>query len=194
MSYVAASIKSYPFFWNNSFVIGHSSSVCLTDRIFLQRHVTFCEYLVFREFKIKLKIKIKQHKRHAHTLTHSNTLIVYSKHIVMIVLKLSHTFWHIYLTYHPYFHSIHPSLSNPYRDVLSYSHPLPTPLPSDGKEEKKRKREEKKREKRRRRKNSRHPYSIGRFSEAGLLEWMRFVIFRARSREWSQRTSGSISE
>ena len=31
---------------------------------------------------------------------------------------------------------------------------------------------------------------IGRFSEAGLLEWMRFVIFRARRRERSQRTSG----
>ena len=36
--------------------------------------------------------------------------------------------------------------------------------------------------------------SIGRFSEAGLLEWMRFVIFCARSRERSQRTSGPISE
>ena len=35
---------------------------------------------------------------------------------------------------------------------------------------------------------------IGRFSEAGLLEWMRFVIFRARSHEWSQRTSGPISD
>ena len=35
---------------------------------------------------------------------------------------------------------------------------------------------------------------IGRFSEAGLLEWMRFVIFRARCRERSQRTSGPISE
>ena len=36
--------------------------------------------------------------------------------------------------------------------------------------------------------------SIGRFSEAGLLECMRFAIFRARSRERSQRTSGPISE
>ena len=36
--------------------------------------------------------------------------------------------------------------------------------------------------------------TIGRVSEAGLHEWMPFVIFRARSREWSQRTSGSISE
>ena len=35
---------------------------------------------------------------------------------------------------------------------------------------------------------------IGRFSEAGLLEWMRFVIFRARCRERLQRTSGPISE
>ena len=40
--------------------------------------------------------------------------------------------------------------------------------------------------------DSKHP--IGRFSEAGLLEWMRFVIFRARSRERSQRTSGPVSE
>ena len=36
--------------------------------------------------------------------------------------------------------------------------------------------------------------TIGRFSEAGLLEWMRFVIFRERTRERSQRTSGPISE
>ena len=35
---------------------------------------------------------------------------------------------------------------------------------------------------------------IGRFSEAGLLEWMRFAIFRARSRKRSQRISGPISE
>ena len=35
---------------------------------------------------------------------------------------------------------------------------------------------------------------IGRFSEAGLLEWMRFIIFRARSHERSQCTSGPISE
>ena len=27
-------LKSYPFFWNNSVVIGHSSSMCLTDKIF----------------------------------------------------------------------------------------------------------------------------------------------------------------
>ena len=36
--------------------------------------------------------------------------------------------------------------------------------------------------------------SIGRFGEAGLLEWMRFVIFRTRRRERSQRTSRPISE
>ena len=36
--------------------------------------------------------------------------------------------------------------------------------------------------------------SIGWFSEAGLLEWTRFVIFRVRSRERSQRTSRPISE
>ena len=33
-----------------------------------------------------------------------------------------------------------------------------------------------------------------RFSKAGLLEWMRFVIFHERSRERSQCTSGPISE
>ena len=36
--------------------------------------------------------------------------------------------------------------------------------------------------------------TIGRFSQAALLQWMRFVIFRERSRERSQRTSGPISE
>ena len=36
--------------------------------------------------------------------------------------------------------------------------------------------------------------AIGRFSEAGLLDWMRFVIFRARSHKRSQRTSRPISE
>ena len=36
--------------------------------------------------------------------------------------------------------------------------------------------------------------TIGRFSEAGLHEWMRFVIFRARRRERSQHTSRPISE
>ena len=38
------------------------------------------------------------------------------------------------------------------------------------------------------------PNTIGRFSEAGLLECMRFVIFRAKSRVRWQRTSGPISE
>ena len=42
--------------------------------------------------------------------------------------------------------------------------------------------------------NEVHLFAIGRFSKAGLLEWMRFVIFRERSRERSQRTSGLISE
>ena len=36
--------------WINSAVVGHSSSMCLTDRLFLQTHVTFCEYLVFHKF------------------------------------------------------------------------------------------------------------------------------------------------
>ena len=39
-----------------------------------------------------------------------------------------------------------------------------------------------------------HNYFIGWFSQAGLLEWMCFVIFHARSCERSQHTSGPISE
>ena len=35
-------------------------------------------------------------------------------------------------------------------------------------------------------------YAIGRFSKAGLLEWIRFVIFHTRSSERSQRTSRPI--
>ena len=34
--------------------------------------------------------------------------------------------------------------------------------------------------------------TIGQFSEAGLLEWMRFVIFRTRNSKSFQRISGSI--
>ena len=30
--------------------------MCLTDKIFLQTHVTFCEYLVFHEFKRNLVV------------------------------------------------------------------------------------------------------------------------------------------
>ena len=41
---------------------------------------------------------------------------------------------------------------------------------------------------------AKHQSCIGRFSEAGLPEWMRFVIFCKRSRERLQRTSGLISE
>ena len=42
-------------------VIGHSSSKCLTDRIFLQTHVTFCEYLVFHEFTGNLYIALAEY-------------------------------------------------------------------------------------------------------------------------------------
>ena len=54
ISYVVASIKVISIFFNNSGVMGHSSSICLTDRIFLQTHVTFCEYLVFHVFRRNL--------------------------------------------------------------------------------------------------------------------------------------------
>ena len=49
ISYFVASIKII----NVSeiiLVIGPSCSMCLTDRTFLQTHVTFYEYLVFHEF------------------------------------------------------------------------------------------------------------------------------------------------
>ena len=32
--------------------------MCLTDRIFLQTHVTFCEYFVFHEFRRNLYITL----------------------------------------------------------------------------------------------------------------------------------------
>ena len=35
---------------------GQSSSMWLTDRTFLQLHVTFCEYLEFHEFRWNLYI------------------------------------------------------------------------------------------------------------------------------------------
>ena len=39
-------------------VIGHSSSMYLTDSIFLQTHVTFCDYLVFHEFRRNLDVTL----------------------------------------------------------------------------------------------------------------------------------------
>ena len=35
--------------------------MCLTDKIFLQTHVTFCEYLVFHEFKSNLYITLAKY-------------------------------------------------------------------------------------------------------------------------------------
>ena len=45
-------------------VIGHSSGMCLTARIFLQTHVTFCEYLVFDEFRRNLYITLAKYLEH----------------------------------------------------------------------------------------------------------------------------------
>ena len=42
-------------------VIGLSNNMCLTDRIFLQTHVAFCEYLVFHEFRHNLYITLAKH-------------------------------------------------------------------------------------------------------------------------------------
>ena len=35
--------------------------MCLTDKIFLQKHVTFCEYLVFHEVKRNLYITLAKY-------------------------------------------------------------------------------------------------------------------------------------
>ena len=35
--------------------------MCLTDKIFLQTHVTFCDYLVFHEFKRNLYITLAKY-------------------------------------------------------------------------------------------------------------------------------------
>ena len=35
--------------------------MCLTEKIFLPAHVTFCEYLVFREFKRNLYITLAKY-------------------------------------------------------------------------------------------------------------------------------------
>ena len=42
-------------------VIGHSISMCLTDRIFLQKHVALCEYLVFHESQHNLYITLAKY-------------------------------------------------------------------------------------------------------------------------------------
>ena len=64
ISYIVASIKVTSMrggrgggggsFLNNHVAIGHSSSIYLTYRIFLQTHVIFCEYLVFHVFRRNL--------------------------------------------------------------------------------------------------------------------------------------------
>ena len=43
--------KSFPVFWHNSVATGHSSSMCLTDKVSLQTDVTFCEYLMFYDLR-----------------------------------------------------------------------------------------------------------------------------------------------
>ena len=37
--------------------------MCLTDKIFLQTHVTFCEYLVFHEFKRRERDRDRDRER-----------------------------------------------------------------------------------------------------------------------------------
>ena len=41
--------------------MGHSNSIYLSDRIFLPTHVTFCEYLVFYEFRRNLYITLAKY-------------------------------------------------------------------------------------------------------------------------------------
>ena len=59
-SYIVVSIKSIHFS-EITVVVGHSSSMCLTDQIFLQTHVTFCECLEFHEFKRNLYITLAKY-------------------------------------------------------------------------------------------------------------------------------------
>ena len=48
-------------------VIGQSNNMCLTNKIFLQTHVTFCdEYLVFHEFKRNLYITLANLEQEGH--------------------------------------------------------------------------------------------------------------------------------
>ena len=76
-------LKSYPFFRNNSVVIRHSSSMCLTDRIFLQTRVTFCEYLVFHVFRRNLQITLAKYREQESI---ANLLFVsFFVHILMYV-------------------------------------------------------------------------------------------------------------
>ena len=59
ISYVVVSIKVISIFLKYySAIIGHSSSMCLT---FLQTHVTFCECLVFHEFRRNLYITLAKY-------------------------------------------------------------------------------------------------------------------------------------
>ena len=54
-----SSIKVVSIFpWKNAVVIRLSSSMCLTDMTYLQKHVTFCEYSEFHEFRRYLCITI----------------------------------------------------------------------------------------------------------------------------------------
>ena len=54
--------------------------MCLTDRIFLQTHVTFCEYFVFHEFRYNLYISLEylEQERSADLFFTSSLYIVFS--------------------------------------------------------------------------------------------------------------------
>ena len=64
--------------------------MCLTDKIVLQTHVTFCEYLVFHEFKRNLHITLAKYLEQEgianllfsvclHTISVSSELISYDE-------------------------------------------------------------------------------------------------------------------
>ena len=57
-------VKSYPSFRNSCVVLvaGHSSSMWLNDRAFIQMHVTFCEYLVFQLVYYSCLLDKKYHR------------------------------------------------------------------------------------------------------------------------------------
>ena len=57
--------------------------MCLTDKIFLQTHVRFCEYLVFYEFKRNLYITLAKYLEQEGTAD----LLVFSLFIYTVFLK-----------------------------------------------------------------------------------------------------------
>ena len=64
--------------------------MCLTDKIFLQTHVTFCEYLVFHEFKRNLYITLTElFQKNGYDLNAYNNVrdILYNTDVITNIVK-----------------------------------------------------------------------------------------------------------